>query len=437
MATRSALLLRRIFKAGEMMKRISYLILSMALVAAGCERQIDSKNPLQSLPDAMPAPVNVAVKLNDRAVTLTWEMPDSARVNRFRIYMAETGDTSFTLRDSSFAYSTVLQNLSVNRTYFFQLAAVEANGIEGRRSSVVSSEVGLFSITLANGSDYINRRQVQVQINTSLSASHVILSEDSLFGDAVYRPFAAGLNFTLSAGDGLKKVFAGFIFSNGTESGQPVADEIILDSRVEIDSVFFSPYGQLFSAGDMITLGLDAGKYGPDERELDGTAYVLLSRTDSVILYDDGTAGDVTADDGIYMADYYLPEGLPLVDTPLVGHFVDAAGNFAFGLSDSTVKYVNTPPAAIILAGSLSAAETVRLTWSLSNEVDFESYRIYRSNSVLTDPPSESLLIAYINDINTTSFSDYVPDAGTYHYVVYVFDRAGAMTGSNEVVITR
>jgi len=187
----------------------------------------------------------------------------------------------------------------------------------------------------------------------------------------------------------------------------------------------------------VITLGLDAGIFGPDGMELDGRAYVLLSRTDSVKLYDDGTSGDIIADDGIYMVDYYLTDDMVLLDTSLTGHFIDAAGNYASKSSDSIVAYVNLPPGAIILAGVLSEAETVSLTWSQSNATDFESYRIYRNNSVMADPPSQTLMIAYINDYNTTTFNDYLPETGTYHYVIYVYDCGGAKTGSNEVVITR
>jgi hypothetical protein len=420
-----------------MMKNILLTVAGLVLLAAGCSRQIDSRTPLQSLPDQLPAPVNLSVFLNDQEVTLTWEMTDSARVSRFRIYSAEAEASGYTLRDSTTTYSSTISGLAVNRTYLFRVAAVDPNGIEGEQSPPVATDIGLFSIRIANDDDYINHREVTIQVNTSLSASHVILSEDSLFGDASYRPYAANISFTLSGGDGLKTVYAGFIFNNGTRSNRPVSDDIILDTRAEIDSVFFAPYNLAFAAGDTITLGLNAGIFGPDSMELDGQAYILLSRTDSVRLYDDGTSGDVTANDGIYMVDYYLSEGMNLIDTLLTGHFIDAAGNFASKMSDSVISFVNAPPEAVVLAGTPSDAETIHLSWSRNNDSDFESYRVFRSSSALADPPPESLMIAYLNDRNVTSLDDYAAASGTYHYVVYVYDHGGAASGSNEVVITR
>ncbi|MBN1211256.1 MAG: fibronectin type III domain-containing protein [candidate division Zixibacteria bacterium] len=420
-----------------MMKKILFTVCSLVLLAAGCSRQIDSKTPLQSLPDPLRAPINVTILLNDREVTLTWEMSDSDRVARFRVYAAEAGATDYILRDSTVTYSTTITGLAVNRTYFFRVAAVDPSGIEGERSSPVSSEIGLFSIRIEGDDEYINHREVTVQVNTSISASHVILSEDSLFIDADYRPFSSNISFNLSGGDGLKTVYAGFIFTDGTRSNRPVSDDIVLDTRSEIDSVFFTPYGQTFAVGDMVTLGLDGGDFGPDSRELDGKAYVLFGPADSVKLYDDGTSGDMTADDGIYTVDYYLPEGLNLIDTQLTGHFIDAAGNFASKISDSVIAFVNVPPVAVVLAGNTSGSETIHLSWSRNNDVDFESYRLFRDNSALADPPSASLMITYINDRNITSFDDYAAASGTYHYKVYVYDRSGAATGSNEVVITR
>ena len=419
------------------MKNLLFIVLSLVLLAAGCSRQIDSKTPLQSLPDPLSAPINVTILLNDQEVTLTWEMSDSAGVARFRVYMAEAGAVDYALRDSTTTYETTIAGLAVNRTYFFRVAGVNPDGIEGELSRPVSSEIGLFSIRINNDDVYANRREVTIQVNSSLSATHVILSEDSLFGDAAYRPFSTNISFTLSGGDGLKTIYAGFIFTDGTRSNRPVSDDIVLDTRSEIDSVFFAPYGQTFAVDDMITLGLDAGGFGPNSEELDGTAYVLFSPTDSVRLYDDGTSGDITADDGVYTVDYYLLEGMNLVDTQLTGHFVDAAGNFASKMSDSVITFVNTPPEAVVLTGVLSGAETIHLSWSRNNDVDFASYRVYRDNSSLADPPSESLMIAYINDRNITYFDDYAAASGTYYYVVYVYDHGGAATGSNEVIITR
>ena len=120
-------------------------------------------------------------------------------------------------------YSATVENLAVNRTYFFQVAAVGNNGYEGERSNTVSTEVNLISISIENGREAINRRLVSIQLG-AVNASHVILSEDSTFANADYQSYTPTKSFTLSQGDGVKRVYAGFIFDNGTESGTPVSD---------------------------------------------------------------------------------------------------------------------------------------------------------------------------------------------------------------------
>ena len=511
-----------------MKKIISILMIAALALAAGCEREIDSRTPTRSLPDPLPAPFNVSVELADRAVTLNWEMTDSSRVNRFRVYQTETDTASYILRDSTTAYTITISDLSVNKVYLFRVAAVDGNHIEGSRSAAVTTLVGLMQLSINDGDDYTNGRDVQLRLTTTGTATHVILSEDSLFGDTDYRSFASLVNFTLSDGDELKKVYAGFIFADGSRSASPVSDEIILDTRVEIDSVFFAPDQASFVTGESITLGLDAGAYGLDGVELDGTA------ADSVKLYDDGTGGDAAAGDGIYTADYIIPEGMALANVQVTGRFVDAAGNTATrrankaltvvsfpapvqivtveavssseisltwteaidddfasyriyrdtdnspeetpeklvatvtnrsGLSlvdtaldgatwyyyrvfvrndlgessgsnvDSALTLVNQPPTPVVLAGTLSDSTTVRLTWSRNSDDDFASYRIYRSTSAIPEPPLDAQMIAFINEQGTSSYNDYISSIGTYHYIIYVYDRQGETAGSNEVVV--
>ncbi|MFZ5981830.1 MAG: fibronectin type III domain-containing protein [Candidatus Zixiibacteriota bacterium] len=519
------------------MRKIILMILIATLVlAAGCEREIDSRTPLRSLPDPLSAPFNVSVELADRAVTLYWEMTDSSEVSRFRVYQAEADTATYILRDSTADYTITIEDLSVNKVYLFRIAAVDGNHIEGTRSAPVTTLVGLMQLTINDDDEYTDDRNVQLRLSTTNTATHMILSEDSLFTDGNYQPFSAVAGFTLSDGDGRKMVYAGFLFSNGSRSAVPVSDEIILDSRTEIDSVFFLPDQTSFVTGEMITFGLDAGDYGLDEVELDGTAYVYLSEVDSVRLYDNGTGGDAVADDGIYTADYILPDGMALGNVQVTGRFIDAAGNVDTRTGDKTLTVVsfptpvqiitveavssseisltwteavdedfasyrvyrdtdnnppespemlvatitsrsilsftdtaldgstwyyyrvfvrnvlsqssgsnvdsartmvNEPPVPVVLAGTLSDSTTVRLTWSRNADSDFASYRIYRSTSAIPEPPLESQMFAFINEQSTTLYNDYVSASGTYHYIIYVYDRQGETAGSNEVVVTR
>lgn len=506
---------------------ITVIAFSLLLTAVGCDRYIESGDPVRSLPEARPAPVNVEVMLDDQQVTLTWEMPDSSGVNRFRVYAADSTDTDFVLRDSTTDYASNITNLLVNRTYYFTVAAVDNAGFEGLRSTPVSARVGLLSITIELNADHTNSRDVRIQLNSISGTSHVRLSEDSLFADAIFESFASYKNFSLSAGDGSKTVYGEYIFSDGSRTGQPLSDMITLDTRVNIDSVFFSPAGP-FTTGDTITLAVTAGEIG-------GEASAGFPGVSEITLYDDGAEVDVAADDGTYTGIFVVPNDLVVADGQVTGRFVDAAGNstqatagrtisiqstplpvqlimvetlssyelaltwsqavssdFAsyrihrditssvteddelvetitsrstityvdndldesetyyyrvyvynsFGLSagsntDSATTDANVPPEPVVLAGRLEADSTVGLTWSRNTDADFESYRIYRAIGPLADPPGDHLLIAYINNQTTDSFSDFGPDAATYYYKVYVYDRQGSYAGSNEVIVSK
>jgi hypothetical protein len=81
--------------------RIVCLLCGLLVLAAGCDRHIPSRNPLRSLPADPPTPVNLTAQVNDRSVTLSWEVSDSSNVGKFRIYRAVGASGQFTLIDSS------------------------------------------------------------------------------------------------------------------------------------------------------------------------------------------------------------------------------------------------------------------------------------------------------------------------------------------------
>ncbi len=512
------------------MKKTFILILTvLLLLGAACERYVDSRDPVRSLPEELPAPTNVVVALDSQAVTLSWDVSDTADVESFRIYSAESVNGTYTLRDTTTEYSVTLTNLSVNRTYYFTVASVGSGGIEGKRSDPIGATMGLLSIAIKNNDEFTNTRNVTIQLNSLNGTTNVMLSEDSLFTGKVWEPFSSQKSFQLSQGDGLKTVYAKFIFADGTRTGKPLSDQITLDTRALIDSVYFMPDDQVFVTGDAILFVVNAGETG-------GTATVSFKGVNAIALYDDGTDGDPFAGDGVYVAEYTVPNDLVVDNSQVTANFTDAAGNhateatasntlsiqavplavqltsaealFSYKVSLSwteaastgftsyriyrdttasvttssklvttinsqgTVTYpdttvaenktyyyrvyvyntyglnagsniesvktpVNDPPEPVVLAAGLIDASTVGLSWSQNNEEDFASYRIYRSNSAIPDPPPENLLIKLVTGRATLSYDDFLASAGTYRYKVYVFDRQGKSTGSNEVQVSR
>ena len=88
-----------------------------------------------------------------------------------------------------------------------------------------------------------------------------------------------------------------------------------------------------------------------------------------------------------------------------------------------------------VVLDSLSAIgdDRLTLTWSRNNNSDFEEYRIYRA----TEPgvTESAVLVASIDESEITFFDDTGLDtqANLYYYRVYVFDRGGKSSRSNEM----
>ncbi|RKX27625.1 MAG: hypothetical protein DRP45_00585 [Candidatus Zixiibacteriota bacterium] len=119
-------------------------------------------------------------------------------------------------------------------------------------------------------------------------------------------------------------------------------------------------------------------------------------------------------------------------------YVVDNSGLLTGSNIDSAITEVNTSPTAVTAAATLSDSTTAYLSWTQNNDNDFASYRIYHSTSpgvTITDD-----LIAILSDRSTVGYSDYVPfptGSESYYYRIFVLDRQGLSTSSNEVSVSR
>ncbi len=97
----------------------------------------------------------------------------------------------------------------------------------------------------------------------------------------------------------------------------------------------------------------------------------------------------------------------------------------------------NTVPDPVDLFAVVGSDTTnVTLSWSQSAETDFESYRVYRSLSSPVD--TTATLVSLERSIGTLSTTATLPSVSLgsnsrYYFRVFVFDRHGAIAGSNEV----
>lgn len=93
----------------------------------------------------------------------------------------------------------------------------------------------------------------------------------------------------------------------------------------------------------------------------------------------------------------------------------------------------NKAPTAITLfEPSILTKNSITLSWSECTDPDFESYKLYRSQTSGVD--DTSLLIAIINVSSTLTFNDIgLLPVTTYYYRIYVVDNGSLSTASNEV----
>ncbi|UCG62275.1 MAG: fibronectin type III domain-containing protein [Candidatus Zixiibacteriota bacterium] len=405
-----------------MKKHLLLIAIMMVFLAAGCERTIDSENPVRSIPEPAPTPTSIQVLVNEQTITLDWTVSDSSNVLRYRIYVADTLPVNFRLYDSSTISTVTLTNLLINQLYYFRVVSVDRAGLEGVAAAPVSATIGYSSIAISGGAQYTTSRDVIVMVNSSAPASQVILSEDPDFADANFIPWAPERTFTLSPGDGLKIVYGRLVFSDGSVSGELLEDGITLDTRSEIDSVFIRPAATIFAPGQTVTFGLDAGG------ELFGQASVSFSGVTGLDLYDNGTEGDNIANDGIYYGQWEVPVNSNLFNSVVTGSFTDAAGNPALPAPANELLNTNTVPEAVTLARTVNNLGQAVFTWTRSLEPDFLSYYLY------SDPtPSVGLTSQQEAVINDPLVTEWVAPTTTRYYRVFVFDQHGASAGSNVV----
>ena len=425
-----------------MSKTFSYRLLPPGLVAIsllisfGCNRTIESTDPVRTLPDAPPTPINVSARLDNQSVTLRWEVLDSSSVRRFRIYLTDSSGESARLRDSTggASFSRTLSGLALNQTVYFRVATVGREGIEGLRSTPpLRVRMSPLSIVIENGREYINRRQVTIQAYAPVGAANIKLSENADLSGAVFQPFSRDQSFTLSAGDAVKHVYAHIVFDDGTQTGSPISDDIILDTRAHIDTVYFRPAGTVFTTGSAIDFRIRTGESG-------GTARIAFPGENGITLYDDGSGIDSVADDGVYAVRYIVPLAMAVTDGQVTGSFTDAAGNQApsqTAFSTLSIDPINADPTPVVLAGN-SDSTGARLTWSENGDNDFAMYRLYRATDTTRAVDTTNQLVAILNSRSTTSFDDAVLlSYPALAYRVYVFDRQGKASPSNEVVVIR
>ena len=393
--------------------------------------------PLESERDAfLPAPTRVIVKLSNGLVDLAWFFADTSLIKEYRVYRKDENEAGFR-RIAATRLQQYRDDLLVNgKRYEYQIAAVSKTNVEGEHSKTVSAVPAIYSLLVSGGASYTNRRSITITITAPQNTVLMMLANDSLFTGAQWESFKTTRTWELTFGDGPKTVYARFRNADDQEILKPVKSEIILDTIATIQFVDEDSKGKNLAAPDKLHIRLNAG-------EIKGTAkadiYDIANNTNgqelNIRLYDDGTNGDQTPDDGIYETDYFVRRGLEVLNAYVYGYFTDAAENVAPRATAVSRVTIQTPPLPVILQEPTIIANNptaLSLRWTPNTDNDFIIYQIRRSRNFIVS--LSSILVASFNDqkINTYTDNDLEPNT-EYFYRVYVFDTAGNNSGSNIV----
>ena len=405
---------------------ITVMLILVLLFLSACERHITSEDPSRTIPNVGPAPGNIALTIDDESVTISWAMTPSASIARYRIYRSDATGLDFEVIDSTTATQITISGLTRNVQHLFQIVPVLTSGIEGERSEIISARLTPLSIVINTGNESTNSRNIQVQVNTVVTASSIRISEDPTFADAVYEAYAALQGFNLSEGDGTKTVYVDLIFADGSKTGSPLSDDIILDTKSSIDSTRILSGAQTYGVGDTIVFAVYT-------QEIGGTANATFSNRGAALV-DDGTDVDVTADDGIYTGYFEVPEDLNVFNATVTGAFTDASGNQAQPLPAVTKVNVQTPPQPVQISAVANDTTTVSISWTRSNSSDFAAYLVCRDQTSSVDTNDQ---ITAITNTGALSYLDNTLSPGTtYYYRIFVKNFSGLVTGSATFSVT-
>jgi len=407
--------------------RRTLLIFCVGLFIFSCARKHNPVSPEKG--NFPPAPSNLIITVGDKEISLSWDMEDTTDIYKYNIFRKDSVDAEMSLIDSSFTRRYTDTGLKNGNEYFYQVSAVNNEGYEGPRSTVVSAVPNVFDVLIENGKEYTNTRSVTLTLTAPQGTAFMKVSNDSTFADARWEPFASVKSWTLSPGDGIKTVYVKFRDARGNETLSPARDSIILDTKATITAVTEDTGGQSKSPGDVIHFTVVTG-------EPDGEATVDIGTAQQgIILYDDGTNGDNNPDDGTYEVDFTVPRGLEVRDAIVTGHFTDRVGNVAPPVKATGKVTIQQPPSPVTLFSPTpigTSLTSLNISWSKNTDTDFDCYKLFRSKTPGVD--STSSLVTTITSQSTTSYDDTgLQENTTYYYRVYVYDKGGLAAGSNEV----
>jgi len=405
---------------------IGIMLLILAGIQWGCLEDI-TEAPLVIPGAGIEAPQGLFVHVADGAITLGWHKVENA--DSYRIYrsidaadrferLAEAADTAYV--------DTDVQN---GRVYFYSVCALSADGIEGKWSNEIFAAPAIYGVLINGGDAATGSTSVLLALTAPETTGHMMIAGDALLAGGAWETYAATRQWRLGGPDGEKRVYARFRDESGALS-PIVCDSIILDTYAMIESIAINPVPRRYAPGSTAHFTMRV-----ENSERGGAASISFDTfSGSADLYDDGRGGDVTADDGVYEADFHFPESIRGLDVIVLGSFADAAGNAASQFECADKISFTDPPEAVQLIDVVDSSTTsITIRWAESRETYFQSYRIYRNTSaVVSETPSQ--LVRELSNAAQTSYPDGSLTEGVrYYYRVFVVNDLNETAGSNTI----
>ncbi len=415
---------------GKKIRHFSICTISVCLflIVSSCGK--DFNDPVSVHPTVYPqAPLGITAQVADNTVFLSWSYRSLQESAAFNIYRRDTLLTEMALLshcDSLVFIDTEVRN---GMPYTYCITAVNSDQYEGPPSAEIVATPGVYSISINNGAEFAKTADVNLNIIGPAGAQLMQIENDTLPHGASWLPFVSTKQWTLSQGDGNKRIYVIFRDADGNQSTTGIHDDIILDSHAAISSFRIAIETDYMLAGDTLRVTLVAGEpYGTASFDIGN---LILNKR----LFDDAIQGDELADDGTYTLDYVIPPYLDVQNAAIIGKFTDRLGNVAENVQANktlTIRSLPTPVELFTPEPVQGKEGAVQLAWTICQDGDFLNYRLYRS----TDPllkKNATLVRICTEQTQTACLDSLLEPKIDYYYRVLVSDQQGLSSASNIV----
>jgi len=401
-------------------------MIGLFLLTSGCQKQ--HSNLVDSYKRVLPAPDNLVARINQNLIVLNWDYPDSLTIDFFQVFRQDSMRAPFVALRFSTTRQFIDSTVQNGQLYGYCVQAQCNDGRFSPRSEKIYATPARFGLMIENGKPYTNQLNVQVQLIAPPTTAAVCLSQIPHPQAENWQPFTATINWTLTAGDGIKKLYARFKDALGNFNKDLISDSIYLDTNANIYHLIENSGGRVLSAGDTLKIALNSG-------ETHGLASASIGSYPPISLYDDGSHGDIIENDGIYENWWVISPGIEILNSSLIGHFTDQAGNAVQNHSPAKITIQNAPTPIMLLPPVILDSAVVKMNWSQNNDPDFYAYCLFKGNQP-DIPYSEKPDTVILNREVTSCVVRHLKYEQSYYFKMVVVDSFGLSAASNEITVT-